>query len=223
MVKPKRQLQKCIVLTLSLLLLAGSLAGCGSKPQENAAGAGKSNVYTPPVNEDGYIVITMPKTLLGGKTAQELEAEDKAERAAIKDEEILKQALYSALLANEDGTFNYYLTPEQYPRFRAGLYWLGCLRDPYTTELSQEFVTEADYTDIDKNGIPWGLTVSVDPETYHSLEIWYSALVTVTPAILLGRYQVLCGVPGDEWAVHVTVKDAETGEIILENDFPTRN
>ena len=174
------------------------------------------------MNEDGYIVINMPKTLLGGKTAQELEAADKTARAEIKDEETLNRTVYSALLANEDGTFSYYLTPEQYPEFQAGLYWLGCLRDPYTAEISQDFVTAADYADFDENGIPWGLIVSVDAETYHSLEMWYSVLVTVTPAICLGRYQVLCGIPGDKWAVHVTVKDADTGEVISEHDFPTR-
>ena len=56
----------------------GSLAGCGGKPREDASGAdGPTNTYTPPVNEDGQIVITMPKTLLGGKTVEELETEDK--------------------------------------------------------------------------------------------------------------------------------------------------
>ena len=54
------------------------------------------------------------------------------------------------------------------------------------------------------------------------MEIWYSAVVTVAPAVMLGRYQVLCGVSGDEWAVHVTVKDADSGEVISEHDFPTR-
>ena len=223
MVKQEKRLLKGAALALSLLLLLGSLAGCGGKPQGDVSNTyGPTNIYTPPVNEDGYIVITMPKTLLGGKTADELEAEDKASRAAIKDEEMLEKTVYSALLANEDGTFSYYLTPEQYPRFQAGLYWLGCLRDPFTTELSQDFVRSADYTGFDESGIPWGLTVSVDAETYHSVEIWYSALATVTPAICLGRYQVSCGVPGDEWAVHVTVKDADTGEVISEHDFPTR-
>lgn len=83
---------------MSLLLLLGSLAGCGGKPQEDVSNTdGPTNTYTPPVNEDGYIVITMPKTLLGGKTADELEAEDKASRAAITDEEMLEQTVYSAL------------------------------------------------------------------------------------------------------------------------------
>ncbi len=39
MVKQKRQLQKGAALALSLLLLLGSLAGCGGKPQEDASGA----------------------------------------------------------------------------------------------------------------------------------------------------------------------------------------
>ena len=221
--KQKRRLQKGAALALSLLLLLGSLAGCGDKPQEDVSGAeGPTNTYMPPVNEDGQIVITMPKTLLGGKTAEELEAEDKEQRQTAVQEGMLDQAVYNALLANEDGTFNYYLTEEQYPKLKAGYYWLGCLRDPYTAEISQEFVAAADYTDLDENSVPWGLTVSVDAETYYSMEMWYSAVVTVVPAVMLGRYQVLCGVPGEEWAVHVTVKDAESGETILENDFPTR-
>ena len=76
MVKQKRQLQKGAALALSLLLLLGSLAGCGGKPQKDASSAdGPTNTYTPPVNEDGYIVVTMPITLTGGNTAEELEAE----------------------------------------------------------------------------------------------------------------------------------------------------
>ena len=72
MVKQKRRLRKGTALALSLLLLLGSLAGCGGKPQKDAAGgiSGLTNTYMPPVNEDGYIVVTMPRTLLGGKTAE---------------------------------------------------------------------------------------------------------------------------------------------------------
>ena len=77
MVKQEKRLLKGAALALSLLLLLGSLAGCGGKPQEDVYNTdGTTNTYTPPVNEDGYIVITMPKTLSGGKTADELEAEE---------------------------------------------------------------------------------------------------------------------------------------------------
>ena len=62
MVKQKRRLQKGTALALSLLLLLGSLAGCGGKPQEDVSGADETtNTYTPPVNEDGQIIITMPR------------------------------------------------------------------------------------------------------------------------------------------------------------------
>lgn len=35
----------------------------------------------------------------------------------------------------------------------------------------------------------------------------------------IGRYQLMCGVPAGEWSVHVTVRDAGSGEVILEQDF----
>lgn len=38
----------------------------------------------------------------------------------IDDGEMLEKTVCSALLANEDGMFSYYLTPEQYSRFQAG-------------------------------------------------------------------------------------------------------
>ena len=47
---------KGAALALLLLLLPGSLAGCGSGPREDASNTGEpTNIYTPPVNEDGYI------------------------------------------------------------------------------------------------------------------------------------------------------------------------
>ena len=61
MVKQEKRLLKGAALALSLLLLLGSLAGCGGKPQEDVSNTdGTTNTYTPPVNEDSYIVITMP-------------------------------------------------------------------------------------------------------------------------------------------------------------------
>ena len=71
MVKQKRQLQKGAALALALLLLLGSLAGCGGKPQEDVSSSGEpSSSYTPPTNDDGYIVVTMPITLSDGNTAK---------------------------------------------------------------------------------------------------------------------------------------------------------
>ena len=222
MVKQKRQLQKGAALALSLLLLLGSLAGCGGKPQKDMSSAdGPTNTYTPPVNEDGYIVVTMPITLTGGNTAEELEAQHQALIAGMSEEEIAK-LYWTNITANEDGSFNYILTPEQFQRIKETSYMSGKLIDAATNTFPQEFIKAAEYADIDEAGIPWTLIVSVDRKTYESFTLVNSYYVTLTPAIYIGMYQVLCGVPGDEWAVHVTVKDADSGEVISEHDFPTR-
>ena len=222
MVKQKRRLQKGAALALSLLLLLGSLAGCGGKPQKDASSAdGPTNTYTPPVNEDGYIVVTMPITLTGGNTAEELEAQHQALIAGMSEEEIAK-LYWTNITANEDGSFNYILTPEQFQRIKETSYMSGKLIDAATNTFPQEFIKAAEYADIDEAGIPWTLIVSVDRKTYESFTLVNSYYVMLTPAIYIGMYQVLCGVPGDEWAVHVTVKDADSGEVISEHDFPTR-
>jgi len=43
------------------------------------------------------------------------------------------------------------------------------------------------------------------------------------PANYIGQYQISFGVSDDERAVHVTVKDSDSGEVISEHDFPTRD
>ncbi len=222
MVKQKRQLQKGAALALSLLLLLGSLAGCGGKPQEDASGADEpSSSYTPPTNGDGYIVVTMPVTLSGGNTAKQLEAQHQTKIAGMSKEEI-EQLSWSDVTANKDGSFNYIFTPEQFQRTKETAYMAGRLIDAATNTFPQEFIKAAEYADIDEAGIPWTLIVSVDRKTYESFTLVNSYYVTLTPAIYIGMYQVLCGVPGDEWAVHVTVKDADSDEVISEHDFPTR-
>ena len=180
------------------LLVLSMLTGCGGR-----------TVYEPPVNEDGYIVITMPEGLVTGEMAEELEGREEEPGGAI----------WSTLQIAEDGSVSYCMTEEQYQTLKAVCYWYGCLRNPYTAELMDEVVTAADYTDFDRNGIPRGLVVSMDP---NMMDPWYSAWVVHLPRLTLGQYQILCGVPEDEWSVHVTVKNAVTGEVALEGEFPDR-
>ena len=86
MVKQQKRLPKGASFALALLLLLCSLAGCGGKAQKGLSNTdGPTNTYTPPVNEDGYIVITMPKTLLGGKTANERNAAEDAHSIGISN------------------------------------------------------------------------------------------------------------------------------------------
>lgn len=85
-----------------------------------------------------------------------------------------------------------------------------------------EYIKDAEYTEIDENGVPWGLTVWVDGKAYTSFALVNSYSVTLGPAVYMGMFQIFSGISGDKWSVQVTVKDAETDEVISETDFPTR-
>lgn len=221
MVKIKR-LVKGIAFILSLLFLLSLMEGCGGKPQENVSIVSEpSSSYTPPTNGDGYIVVTFPITLSGGNSAKDLAAQHQAKIAGMSKEEI-EQLFWSDITANRDGSFNYIFTPEQFQRTKEVCYMAGKLIDRETNTFPQEFIKATEYADVDEGGIPRTLVVSVDRESYESFTLVTSYLVTLSPAVYIGMYQVLCGVPGDEWAVHVIVKDADTGEVISEHDFPTR-
>ena len=235
MVKQKRRLQKGAALALSLLLLLGSLAGCGGKPQEDVSNANGSNnnaeyrpssmnyvsptnSYTPTTNEDGYIVITMPTSIIGisGATASELAADFQS--AVPPDKRI------TDIVANNDGTADYFFTPEQFEQFKKDTYDSGCYA--YGVGSFPQSIKTVEYTEIDENGIPWAAVVTIDLALYTASDmdalLGYSYGVA-WPANYIGQYQIFCGVPGDEWAVHVTVKDADSGEVISEHDFPTRD
>lgn len=219
MKQKKVSLKRIAALTLSCVLLLGSLAGCAGKPAEDASSEdGPTNTS---VNEEGYIIITMPITLLGGNPAKDLEKQHNSKIASMSEEEIARLA-WSKLVANEDGSLDYYFTPEQLERTKETAYMAGQLIESSTNTYPADYIKDATYTDIDENGVPWGLVVLVDGKTYTSFELVNSYYVTLSPAVYIGMYQIFCGIPGDEWAVHVTVKDADSGEVISEHDFPTR-
>lgn len=68
----------------------------------------------------------MPITLTGGNTAEELESQHQALIAGMSEEEISK-LYWTNITANEDGSFNYILTPEQFQRIKETSYMSGKL------------------------------------------------------------------------------------------------
>lgn len=180
------------------------------------------NTYIPTVNDEGYIVITMPITLLGGNDAADLQSQHEALIADMNEDEIAQLA-WTKLIANADGSVDYYFSPEQFERTKETAYSSGQLIDSASKTYPMEFIKDAEYTKIDENGIPWALTVMVDKDVYLSSELMNSFYVTVSPAIYIGMYQVLSGISGDDWAVHITIKDNKSGDIISESDFPTKD
>lgn len=220
--KNRKHITQMITTVLVFAMTFALLPGCrAAHTDKSNDGVLSNSASLPPVNEDGFIVITMPITLLGGNPAKELQKQHEAKTASMSEEEIERLA-WTKLVANEDGSLDYYFTPEQFERTKAAAYMAGQLIDAATNAYPAEYIKDAEYTDIDENDVPWGLTVWVDGKEYTSFELVNSYYVTLSPAVYLGMFQILSGVPGDEWAVHVTVKDAETDEIISETDFPTR-
>lgn len=198
------------------------LSGCATSPADKStSNVPSSDTSLPSVNEDGFIVVTMPISLLGGNAAKDLELQHELKIASMSEEEI-SQLAWTKLVANKDGSLDYYFTPDQFEITKATAYMAGQLMDSATNTYPAEYIKSATYTDIDENGVPWGLIVLVDGKEYTSFELVNSFYVTLSPAVYIGMYQVFSGVSGDNWAVHVTVKDAESGEVISETDFPTR-
>ena len=76
------------------------------------------------------------------------------------------------------------------------------------------------YAQIDENGIPWGVEVWIDQTEYIRVGSFSDFIAQFVPMTIIGRYQLMCGVPTDEWAMHVTLRDAETEEVVAEGDFP---
>lgn len=222
MVKQKRRPQRVAALALSFLLLLGSLAGCGGRPRQDASDTkGPTNTYTPPVNEDGYIVVKIPVTLMGGNSAEDVIAEFHNSARYDHEGEVAPMARMTDITANADGSVNYVFLPQQFETYKEQLYESG--RFQYIFGDLPSSIQRAEYAEIDAAGIPWTVVTWVDKADYEANLPYSSLFATVWPAIYLGQYQLFCGISGAAWAVHVTVKDVDSGKILSESDFPTRD
>ena len=189
--KQKTPFLRNVVLVLTFLPLFILLAGCAVNPSSSMDKP--TNTYTPPINEGGYIVLTLPI----GSTTKESD-------------------FWTDVTANEDGSFNYTFTPDQFQQAKEKIYL-------FASAYSAEYIKSAEYSDVDEHGIPWSLTVLVDKELYNASEPANSFYIRVNASVYMRMYQIFCGVPSDEWSVHVTIKDVENGRIISEHDFPAGN
>lgn len=73
---------------------------------------------------------------------------------------------------------------------------------------------------MDEEGIPWAVNVWIDKTVFQSGGLFSDFIANFVPMTMIGRYQIMCGVPADEWAVHVRLLDAETDAVLFEEDFP---
>ena len=188
----------------------------------DCSGSGNSgtdpvNDYLPPANEEGYYVFEVPPSLLGNKTPEELleEWREALENAAPED-----RLGWTELRANENGGVSYLCTPEQYRRMKQAYYSYGTQIFPAVFGIDPgEIIKRISYAEIDGNGIPWGVDVWIDPTAFADGGSFSDFIANFVPMTMIGRYQLMCGVPADEWAVHVALRDAETDEVLFERRY----
>ena len=190
----------------------------------NYSGSGSSgtdpvNDYLPLANEEGYYVFEVPPSLLGNKTPEELleEWREALENTAPED---MARLGWTELQANEDGGVSYLCTPEQYRQMKQAYYSYGTQIFPAMFGIDPgEIIKRISYAEIDGNGIPWGVDVWIDRAAFAGGGSFSDYIANFVPMTMIGRYQLMCGVPADEWAVHVALRDAETDEVLFERSY----
>ena len=182
-----------------------------SQGSEASADDGIQGVDLPPstleANEDGVIEVVIPQNLFGG--------EDKTAEQYLEDYynnfEDFDQQRSISIVANDDGTVSEFFTPEQLEQLRQNIYTYAQLHISYNFESIQEVIFEDDML--------FGITVMVNSELYHQ-SVFESYMVRTALAAYAGMYQILTGVPPDEWHTTITIKDGDTGELLSHIDFP---
>lgn len=189
----------------------------------NSLGIVPTNQYLPPIGADGYFTITVPPSLLGNMTPEEL-LEDFREDAETAAEQGLTPDQFPSfrdLTANGDGSVTYSFTEEQYRRSKETYYAWGLRILPEIFGIDpSDIIKRIAYAQIDENGIPWGVDVWIDQTEYIRVGSFSDFIARFVPMTIIGRYQLMCGVPADEWAIHVTLRDVETEEVLFEIGYP---
>jgi hypothetical protein len=175
---------------------------------QNGSGSifGRStNVNELPVNEDGLFEVIIPQNLFGGKDKT---AEDVISEFLSNPEH---QTILTNAVKNEDGSVTISLTSRQLDTHKNNTYE----NVKNIQGIAVEPVTEV----IIENELLTEITVLVVTDLY--MRSWVDRwMCNSLVAFSAGMYQVLSGIPSDEWHATITIKDADTGEIISITDFP---
>ena len=158
-----------------------------------------------PTNEDGLIEVIIPQNLFGGKdkTAGEYIDEWLADN---NDDDF-----FISLFPTDEGNVTFVFSLDQLEEFR---------QRAYTYSLYQNFEgNESIIEVVYENEMLTEITVLVDPALY-VVNVFERQMCNSLLAVSAGLYQILSGVPPDEWHTTITVKDGETDEIISKNEFP---
>jgi hypothetical protein len=205
--EPGNKILRTNVIIISIIVVLAALILWGLFWQ-NGSGSifGRStNINELPVNEDGLFEVIIPQNLFGG---EDVTAEDVISGFLSNQEH---QTILTNEVKNEDGSITISLTPRQLVTYKNNLYEASQFHKGYDVESIKEVIFE--------NDLLSEITVFVDVTLYKQIlfERMMCNLVLPTSA---GTYQVLSGVPSDEWHTTITIKDADNKEVISITEFP---
>ena len=212
----------CVLIILIIWVLAGQNGANKPEPeqtmQENessANGIEAQVIELPPcklpVNEDGLIEVIIPQNLFGGKSVT---AEQYVDQYYDYYEDSTNQQRSIKVIANNDGTVTETYTPEQLEQFRQNIYSY--------TQYNRNFSLDSIKEVVLGNSIFTEITVLVDTEQYQK-NSFERQMANSALAIYAGMFQILTGIPADEWHTTITIEDISTREIVSKTDFPNEN
>lgn len=217
---PRRRWRRVVLLTLLPVVVLLFVFWAIGHQSSDSISVPPANTYLPPVNEEGHCVLDVPLSLMGNKTQEELLEEWQEDLENVTPEN-KDQMLWEDLQANEDGGVSYFCTPEQYQRMKQLYYYQGTRILPEMFGINPgDIIKRISYEQIDKNGVPWGVGVWIDQTAYAGGGSFSDFIAQFVPMTMIGRYQLMCGVPAEEWGVHVTLRDVETEEVLFEIGYP---
>jgi len=156
-------------------------------------------------NEDGNIDIIIPQNLFGGKNKTAEELIDEFQSSPNYPDNMIGVA------PNADGTVTFTYTLEQLERERTNIYNFALFHLAEDVVSIMEVIYEDDF--LTK------ITVRVDLEKFKDNSFERLMCSSALP-MYAGIFQVLSGVHHDEWHTTITIKDADTGDIISITDYP---
>jgi len=158
-----------------------------------------------PVNEDGLFMVIIPQNLFGGENKT---AEDIANSYLSNPNH---DRILTNVIPNSDGSVTMLLTLGQLTAFKENCYITSQFHITYDVESIIEVIIE-DILFVE-------VTVLVNRILFinNEFERLMCSIVLFNNA---GTYQVLSGVPPDEWHTTITIKDVDTGEIIRQTYYP---
>ena len=152
-------------------------------------------------NEDGLIEVVIPVNLLGGETTE------KFYHGYLTDFEY--QKLVTDVRVNDEDSITLVLTTDQLTEYKQNMYNYGMF------DGNNDSIKNVTY----ENKLLTRITVLVHSDKYEH-NVFEKTMCNSVLAAYAGMYQVLSGIPPDEWSTTITIKDDDTDEIISVTEFP---